>query len=146
MVSASTSATTSNTNSTNTTISGYNATCMQNAVTKREASINSALQSYFSEKVAILQSYSNVTLIAFNKRTQALVQAYGLTDAKNRSKAVNAARKEYNTEYANATKVYNDANKLADKNLTLTRAQAWKTFDADRTSCKVKERLENPEK
>ena len=99
----------------------YNATCMQNAVIKRETSIMTAYQNFISQLVG-----------EFQIRSASLISAYGLNDSKERKEAVKEAWKAYTDSY-----------KSSAKELTNARNLAWKNFNADKAVCKNNENIES---
>ncbi|MEM0465631.1 MAG: hypothetical protein QXW97_02935 [Candidatus Pacearchaeota archaeon] len=92
----------------------YNPACMQNAVMKRETAIGLILQNFVSEMS-----------LSFQKRSQALIAAYGIQDAKQRREAIKDAWKTYKEEYKTLSKIMREERK-----------QVWNEFKSDRAACK----------
>jgi hypothetical protein len=99
----------------------YNATCMQNAVIKRESAIMSAYQNFISQLVG-----------EFQIRSASLISAYGLIDSKERKEAVKEAWKVYTISYRAST-----------KEMTNTRDAIWRAFNSDKALCNNKENIES---
>lgn len=92
-----------------------NIVCVQSAVSKRESAIGSAWS-----------TFSSAITSALSARKDALVAAWGISNAKDRRLAIRTA-----------WDVFAKANKDARKVLKDARDSAWSQFKADAKACKV---------
>ncbi len=106
-----------------TTTPTYPAVCLQNAIAAREDGIITA---YNTRSTAIS--------VAMQTRKTALVEAWGMSDQKLRSKARKTAWDNYNKARRTARATYNASNK-----------SIWKTFHAAAKACGVKSTGTEPE-
>ena len=104
-------------NSTSTPPTAEMIICIKNAIDKRDTAI-----------IAGVDAFSTAVKNALSARKDALKAAWDKPDKKERQAALKAA-----------WKAYKEAIKNARKDLKTARQNAWKTFNAERKSCNVRE-------